>query len=171
MAVCRGLRPKWMVVWQRYPELTLHAAPVSSVGKVGKERRIMDAMPVRYAYDVAFAPQLGLYVVAGSTGDAGFIALVDRTGEVIALQRGLPPMASESRLVVGNTAQPIAVYPVRPRGIAVALSPSAIEIAKVVDHPIPGTTRGTAGAFVAQIVSSLHALDGRVRDQPGYRSL
>jgi hypothetical protein len=139
----------WLVVWQRYPQLTLHIAAVSAEGKVGKERRIIEAMPVRYAYDVAFAPQLGAYVVAGSTVDGGFAALVSREGELIALQRGLPPMASESRLVIGDDAQPMAVYPVNPRGIAVLrLSAGAIELAKVVDHPHSWDYMGTAGRFL-----------------------
>ena len=139
----------WLVVWQRYPELTLHTAPVSREGKVGKERRVIEAMPVRYAYDVAFAPQLGAYVVAGSTVDGGFAALVSLAGELIALQRGLPQMASESRLVIGDSAQPMAVYPVKPRGTAVLrLSAGAIELARVIDHPHSWDYMGTDGGFL-----------------------
>ena len=44
----------WLVVWQRYPGLTLHSALVDAAGKVvSAQRQISDGMPLRYAYDVA----------------------------------------------------------------------------------------------------------------------
>lgn len=141
----------WLVVWQRYPGMTLQAATVDAAGKPGREHPIMDRMPVRYAYDAAFAPSLGTYVVAGATGEEGFIALVSLSGEVVSVQRGLPPMASESRIVLGRDgAQLLAVYPVRPRGVAVVrLAAGAIALARLIDHSYVWDYAGTAGAFVA----------------------
>jgi hypothetical protein len=140
----------WLVVWQRYPGMTLQAATVDAAGQPGRERQVMDRMPVRYAYDVAFAPSLGAYVVAGTTGEEGFIALVSLAGDVLGVQRGLPPMASESRIVLGwDGAQLIGVYPVRPQGIAVVrLTAGRIALARVVEHPHVWDYTGTAGTFV-----------------------
>ena len=60
-------------------------------------------------------------------------------------------MASESRLVVGSDgSRPIAVYPTRPRGVAVVrLSRDAIALARTIDHPYEWDYTGTAGALVA----------------------
>jgi hypothetical protein len=141
----------WLVVWQRYPEMTLQSALISGAGNVIVQHRIIDAMPVRYAYDVEYAPALGVYVVAGSTGEEGFVALVGRNGELLKLQRGLPPMASESRIIIGRDgAQTIAVYPVRPRGVAVVrLSANAVELVRLIDHPYAWDYAGTTGVFIA----------------------
>ena len=92
----------WLVVWQRYPEMTLHFALIDATGKLQVRRELTGGMPVRYAYNVEFAPQLSLYIVTGSSGDGGFVALVNLKGELVKIQRGLPPMASESRLVLGS---------------------------------------------------------------------
>jgi hypothetical protein len=146
-----GSDRNWLVVWQRYPEMTLHLALIDAGGRMEAQRQISDGMPVRYAYDVEFAPQLASYVVAGSSGEGGFVALVGLRGEILKIQRGLPPMASESRIVIGgNGSQVIGVYPVRPRGVAVVrLSAGAIELAKVIDHPYAWDYAGTTGTFVA----------------------
>jgi hypothetical protein len=145
-----GSDRNWLVVWQRYPDLTLHVALINSAGKMEVQRQISDGMPVRYAYDVEFAPQLASYVVAGSSGEGGFVALVSLTGDIMKIQRGLPPMASESRIVLGwDGSELIGVYPVRPRGVAVVrLSADAIELVKVVDHPYAWDYPGTTGIFV-----------------------
>ena len=141
----------WLVVWQRYPEMTLQSALISGAGNVIVQRQIIDGMPVRYAYDVEYAPALGAYIVAGATGEDGFVALVGLNGELLKLQRGLPPLASESRLIVGRDgAQTIAVYPVRPRGVAVVrLSAGAVELVRLIDHPYAWDYAGTTGVFVA----------------------
>ena len=101
------------------------------------KRHVRREQQPRYAYDVEFAPQLGSYVVAGSSGDRGFVSLVSLTGEIVKTRQGLPSMAAESRLILGwDGSNLIGVYPVRPRGIAVVrLSADAIELAKVIDHP------------------------------------
>ncbi len=140
----------WLMVWQRYPGLTLQSALIDANGKPGPQRQISDGMPVRYAYDVEFASQLSSYVIAGSSGAGGFVALVGLAGEVIKMQRGLPPMASESRIVLrGDGAEIMGVYPVRPRGIAVVrLSADAIELVKVIEHPYAWDYAGTSGVFV-----------------------
>ncbi len=142
----------WLVVWQRYPELTLQSALINAAGKVVKRNRIIDGLALRYAYDVEFAPQLAAYVVAGATAaDGGFITLVNLAGDVLNTQRGLPPMASESRILLGwDGAQWLGVYPVWPRGVAVVrLTPDTIELVKLIDHPYVWDSAGTTGTFVA----------------------
>jgi hypothetical protein len=146
-----GSDRNWLVVWQRYPELTLQAALVDAAGAVITRCQIIDGLPLRYAYDVEFAAQLALYVVAGSSGDGGFVALVSLTGAIVKIQRRLPPMASESRIILGREgSQLIGVYPVKPRGVAVVrLSADSIELSKVIDHPYVWDYSGTTGTFVA----------------------
>jgi hypothetical protein len=146
-----GSERNWLVVWQRYPELTLQAAVVDAAGAVIARRQIVDGLQPRYAYDVQFAPQLASYVVAGSSGEGGFVSLIGLNGEIVRTRHGLPPMAGESRLILGrDEAGPIGVYPVRPRGIAVVrLSADAVDLAKTIDHPYAWDYMGTTGAFVA----------------------
>ncbi len=146
-----GSDRNWLVVWQRYPGMTLHAALVDAAGGKGVERQISDGMPLRYAYDVAFAPALAAYVVAGASGEGGFIALVSLAGDLLTLQRGLPPLASESRVVLGwDGSQLIGIYPVRPRGIAIVrLETDGITLIRVIDHPHVWDYTGTTGTFVA----------------------
>jgi hypothetical protein len=161
-----GSERNWLVVWQRYPGLTLHAALINAAGKVEMQREISGGMPLRYAYDVEYAPQLASYVVAGTSGDGGFISLVSLTGEIVTTRRGLPPMASESRIVLGwDGTQLTGAYPVSPRGIAVVRltkgakgadsadsansADSAIELEKVIDHPYVWDYAGTTGIFLA----------------------
>jgi len=146
-----GSDRNWLVVWQRYPELTLQSALVNASGNVAKRRQIIGGLPVRYAYDVEYAPQLALYVVAGSSGEGGFVALINLTGDIVSIQRELPPMMSESRIVLGwDGSQLIGVYPVRPTGVAVVhLSADRVELAKVINHPYTWDYSGTTGMFVA----------------------
>jgi hypothetical protein len=141
----------WLVVWQRYPGLTLHMALVDAAGKTQRQAQIGKDMPVRYAYDVEYAPELASYVVAGSSGDAGFVALVNLAGEVINTRHGLPPLASESRVIIGHVgSELVAVYPVRPSGVAVVrLTAERIELLKVVANPYVWDYSGTTGAFTA----------------------
>jgi hypothetical protein len=141
----------WLVLWQRYPGLTLHAALVDANGKMAAQRQLGDRMPLRYAYDVEFAPQLGSFVVAGTSGDSGFVSLLSLAGKIVRTRKGLPPMAAESRLVLGQSgAQLIGVYPVKPRGIAVLrLSAEAIELVRVIDHPYMWQDAGTTGRFLS----------------------
>jgi hypothetical protein len=146
-----GSDRNWLVVWQRYPELTLHAALIDASGKVAVQRQISGGMPLRYAYDVEYSPQIAAYVVAGSSGDGGFISLVSPSGEIIATARGLPPMVSESRIVLGwDGTQLTGAYPVKPRGVAVMrLTAHTITLANVIDHPYAWDYAGTTGIFLA----------------------
>lgn len=141
----------WLVIWQRYPELTLQGALVDANGRLAKRLQVASGLQLRYAYDVAFAPRLGLYVVTGSAGDGGFVALIDRAGKVLRVERGLPPMAAESRMVIGEEgADVIGAYPVRPRGVAVIrLSPTTAQLDRVIDHPYEWDYAGTTGTFIA----------------------
>ena len=141
----------WLVVWQRYPELSLQAALIDASGKVAARRKIAEGMPIRYAYDVEYAPRLASYVVAGSSGEGGFVSLVSRAGDIVTTRHGLPPMASESRIVLRQDGtHVIGVYPIRPHGIAVVrISAEAVELVKVIEHPYPWDYSGTTGAFTA----------------------
>lgn len=144
-----GSDRNWLVVWQRYPGMTLQSALIDGTGKVARRARIAEGLPLRYSYGVEYAPALSAYVVAGTSAGQGFVTLVGLDGEILRTQTGLPPMASESRIVLGKDgAQPIAVYPVSPRGMAVvSLSANAIVLQKLVDHPHLWDYTGTAGAF------------------------
>lgn len=147
-----GSDRNWLVVWQRYPERTLLAALVDSSGKVVSEARIAGDLPLRYAYDVAYSPELAAYVVVGTSAAAeqGFMALVSLTGVVTRLADALPPFASESRLVMGlEGGQPIAAYPTSPSGVAVVrLTASSAWLAQRIEHPHVWDYTGTAGAFL-----------------------
>ena len=147
-----GSDRNWLVVWQRFPELSLQSALINATGRVVTRRKIIDNLPLRYAYDVEFAPQLEAYVVAGSSGDAGFLSLVSMNGEIIKTRQGLPPMASESRIVLGwDGAQLIGVYPIRPSGIAIVrISDDTVDLVKVINHPYRWDYSGTTGIFVAK---------------------
>jgi hypothetical protein len=140
-----------LVVWQRYPGLTLHGALVDAAGVVAPPRQLADRMPLRYAYAVEYAARAGFYVVAGSSGVDGFVTLLNLRGEVISTRRGLPPLASESRIVLREDgATVVGVYPVRPRGFAVVhISAVGIELVRLIDHPHEWDYTGTTGVFVA----------------------
>lgn len=146
-----GSDRNWLVVWQRYPERTLQSALIGASGKVLKRMKIIGGLPMRYSYDVEFAPSLEAYAVAGSSGEGGFVSLVSLTGEVVRTNQKLPPMASESRLVLARDGtQVIGVYPVRPRGIAVVrITADAVDLVRVVEHPHTWDYAGTTGMFVA----------------------
>jgi len=141
----------WLALWQRYPGQTLQSALVSDRGQVLARRELMAGMPLRYTYDVGYAPALSSYVVSGTSDGAGFISLISRAGEVVVTAKGLPPMVAESRLVVGaQGAQVLGVYPVSPHGVAVVrLSAGAVQLVKVIDHPYVWDYAGTTGVFVA----------------------
>lgn len=145
-----GSGQNWLVVWQRYPELSLQAALINARGELVVRRQIIDGLPLRYAYDVEFAPELQLYVVAGASGAGGFVSLVSLAGEVLHTQLELPPLASESRIVLGwDGAQMIGVYPVRPRGVAVVrISASTVSLERLIDHPYTWDYTGTTGLFI-----------------------
>lgn len=159
----------WLAVWQRYDGLSLYGAVVGTTGRVSPPRRIAADMPIRYAYDVAYAAALGCYVVAGNSGGSGFIALLDRDGRVRAMQGGLPALVSEARVVIGEAPglvqgqapvpvqgqgrgpeEMLAVYPVQPHGLAVLrLSAAAVTLVKTIDHPHAWDYMGTTGRFVS----------------------
>jgi hypothetical protein len=146
-----GSDRNWLVVWQRYPGMTLQSALIDATGNVARRGQIIGGLPLRYAYGVEYSPALSAYVVAGTSAGKGFVALIGVTGELLRIQTGLPAMASESRIVLGRDgAQLIAAYPVDPRGIALLhLSARDIALIKVVDHPHEWDYAGTAGIFVA----------------------
>jgi hypothetical protein len=146
-----GSEHNGLVVWQRHPGMTLHAALINVAGKIEVRRQLAGGMPLGFAYDVEYAPELAMYVVAGSSNDGGFVTLLSLTGDVVKTQRGLPPLANESRIILGyDGLQLIAVYPVSPHGVAVVrLAADAIELLKVIDHPYAWDYSGTSGTFIA----------------------
>lgn len=140
----------WLVVWQRYPDMTLHSALVSDRGRADTSQQISQGMPIRYAYATGFVPALQSFVVAGSAADSGFVALLNLQGKLEFTQHGLPPMASEASIVTHcDGGQCIAAYPVRPSGIAlIHLRPDGAELLRVIEHPHVWDYMGTAGAFI-----------------------
>jgi len=144
----------WLVLWQRYAGTGLYFSLIGFDGQASAPRLLAEGLPIRYAYGVAYAAPLGRYVVAGNRGGQGFVALLDRDGAVVRMQEGLPPLASESRVLIGHIGgriggQDVAVYPVAPSGIAVLLLGSAsVELQKVVAHPQRWDYMGTTGQFL-----------------------
>jgi hypothetical protein len=145
-----GSDRNWLVVWQRYPGRTLQSALVGADGKVARRAEIIGGLPLRYAYDVEFSSALAAYVVAGTSAQGGFVSLLSLDGGIVLEKRGLPPMASESRIVLGRDGpQVIGVYPVSPRGVAVVrIDGDAIDLVKFIDHPHSWDYSGTTGTFV-----------------------
>jgi hypothetical protein len=146
-----GSERNWLVVWQRYPEMSLFSALVDAEGRASAPRRISGGMPVRYAYAVEYVPQLASYVVAGTSAGEGFVALLNRHGEIESVHRGLPPMVSESRLLVHcDGRRCLGAYPVRPHGVAiVSLSADGVELVERIEHPYAWDYIGTSGVFVS----------------------
>jgi hypothetical protein len=147
-----GSDRNWLVVWQRYPELTLQSALVDASGKIVRQGQIIGDLPLRYSYDVGYAPQIASYVVAGTSAGKGFVSLVSLAGDTTRTLQGLPPMAAESRLILGWDGENLlGVYPVRPRGVAVVrLRSGEIEMVEFIDHDYAWDHAGTTGAFVGK---------------------
>jgi len=144
----------WLVLWQRYAGTGLYCALIGAGGQTSAPRLLAEGLPIRYAYDVAYAAALGRYVVAGNRGGQGFVALLDRDGVMVHMQAGLPPLASESRVLIGRVGvhsggQDVAVYPVASSGIAVLqLGEASVELQRVVAHPQRWDYMGTTGLFI-----------------------
>ncbi|HEY4373223.1 MAG TPA: hypothetical protein VGN52_14935 [Burkholderiales bacterium] len=142
----------WLVAWQRYgAPPSLYAATVSGNGTAGAARLVADGLPLRYAYDVAYAAAVERFVVMGNRGAHAFLALLDRDGAAVLMRDGLPPLASEARVVVREGGgECIAVYPMMPRGIAVLrVLPREVELVRTVDHAHRWDYMGTTGLFTA----------------------
>jgi len=142
----------WMVLWQRYGGLRLMSAVVGADGRASAPRQIAEGMAIRYAYDVAYAPVLGSYVVAGSREGRGFVALLGRDGGIQTVQEGLPPIASEARVLVApgeaGQGEALAVYAMAPRGLAVLrLARGRVSLLKTIEHPHAWDYMGTTGLF------------------------
>jgi len=146
-----GSERNWLVAWQRHPEHTLQFALIDAAGRVARRGEAGGGLPLRYAYSVDYAPRLSAYVLTGSAADGGFVVLVGLDGEILRTRRGLPPMASESRMVISHDGpETVGVYPVLPSGIAVVrLSAAAIDFDRLVAHPYAWDYMGTTGTFVA----------------------
>jgi hypothetical protein len=131
--------------------MTLHGALINAAGKIEARQQLAGGMSLGFAYDVEYAPELAMYVVAGTADEGGFVSLLSLTGEVVRTQRGLPPLAFESRIILGyDGLQLIAVYPVSPHGVAVVrLAADQIELVKLIDHPYAWDDTGTSGIYIA----------------------
>lgn len=140
----------WLVLWQRYAGLSLYGAVIEPDGRAAAERRIAVGLPIRYAYDVAYAAALGCYVVAGNSGAQGFVALLERDGRIRTMQGGLPPLASESRVLIGAAGgETLAAYPVAPQGVALLrLGQKEVRLMKMIEHPHRWDYIGTTGMFL-----------------------
>jgi hypothetical protein len=138
-----------LAIWQRYPAFTLQSALIDALGKVLLRQPLMQGLPARYSYDVEYSPEIGRYIVAGTSGDHGFISLVSPTGEIIKTSHELPPMVAESRLVLhSDGTQLLGVYAVSPKGIAVVrISTDVIALVKVIDGDYIWDYSGTTGVF------------------------
>lgn len=145
-----GSDRNWLVIWQRYPGLTLESALIDASGRIARRTRLAEGLALRYTYSVDYSPDLSAYVVAGTSAGRGFMTLIGLNGEILRTRTDLPPMASESRTVLGRLgSQLVGVYPAAPSGLAVVrLSPGSIEQAKVIEHPHEWDYSGTTGAFV-----------------------
>lgn len=146
-----GSERGWIIVWQRYPERTLHAATVDRSGVVGRHRRIAQGLRVGYHYDVQYLPALKIYFVLTSDDTGGAVVLLDMDGNIIRRHTGLPPFVSESRFVWTNAASGvIGVYPTIPSGIAVIhVSAEKIFLQKMLSSSHQWDYIGTTGSFVS----------------------
>jgi hypothetical protein len=141
----------WMVVWQRYAGLGLYAAVIDTAGKTGAPQRIAEGMSLRYAYDVAWAAALKRYVVMGNREGRGFLALLDAQGKPVALQEGLPAIASEGRLVLraAGEGEAIAAYPMMPSGVALLrVDTRGARQDRRIEHVHDWDYMGTTGLFM-----------------------
>jgi hypothetical protein len=140
----------WLVVWQRYPERSLHGALVDADGRVTRRLRIAKRLSVGHEYDVQFAPGLDRFVVLGSTDRHGFVTLLDTAGNVVASAEHLPRAVGESQIVLASSAVEVtAVYPTAPSGVAVLrITRAGVQLAKHIEHSHVWDYTGTVGAFV-----------------------
>ena len=144
----------WLAVWQRFAGPSLYSAIIGENGRASAPRRIAGELPWRYAYDVAYAPAIDRYVVAGNSRGAGFIALLDTNGELSRMQGGLPPLVSEARVLVkvvpgATQGEVMAVYATNPTGLAVVgLSESGVRLIRRIEHPHAWDYTGTTGLFL-----------------------
>lgn len=145
-----GSDRNWLVVWQRYPEMTLQSALINATGRVVARSQLMSNLSPRYSYDVAFSPEISNYVVAGRTGDHGFVSIVDLAGNVVNTKTGLPPMQPESRIILHwDDSKLVGAYPINPRGIAIVeFAADAINLLKVIDSTYEWDYSGTTGIFL-----------------------
>lgn len=140
----------WLIIWQRYPERSLQGALIGKEGSINKKIKIANNLKA-YHYNVAYVPKLDLYAVMGTNSQKGFIALIDHLGKIVATKTGLPPPVSESQIIFTDlSSEPVtAVYPVKPRGIAVInFSATKIKLVKKIPHSYRWDYMGTTGVMV-----------------------
>ncbi|MCR6629883.1 MAG: hypothetical protein NVV74_07415 [Magnetospirillum sp.] len=95
-----------LLLWQRFqpgrPTARLMAAVLDPATGVLIRPPAAVAADVRlYTYAVAFVPATGRFVVTGTTGaGAGFAALVDEAGRIVARRGNLLPTVREAKLAV-----------------------------------------------------------------------
>lgn len=141
----------WLVVWQRYPERSLHGALISRDGRVTRRQRIAQHLSVGHEYDVQYAPGLERFVVLGSNERHGFVTLLDTAGNIMARADRLPRAVGESQIVLSPSAGAVtAVYPTVPSGVAVLrITRAGVRLARRIEHPHAWDYTGTVGTFTA----------------------
>lgn len=150
--VVAGSDTNWLQVWQKYitPEVggEVYGAITNPDGTVGTPFLITDNSKYYY-YDVNYVPEIDRYVVTGSRADGGFISLIDKTGQIVLTQTGLPDTVREARTAFRQVGDKIiAVYPTLPTGEAVVeLTGSTIELKKTITGNHVWTYMGTDGVF------------------------
>ncbi len=146
-----GSESGWMIVWQRYPERTLHAAVIDRSGAILRKTLIAKDLRVGYHYDVQYLPALNSYFVLATTVAGGTAVLLNVQGQIIARHDSLPPLVSESRFIwTHESSGVIGVYPVMPSGVAVIhVSAEKITLQKIIASDFQWDYIGTTGTFVS----------------------
>ena len=146
-----GSENGWMIVWQRYPERSLHALVIDHSGSILRTTRVASNLRVGYHYDVQYIAALNSYFVLATNATGGVAVLMDMRGKIIVRNDNLPPLVSESRFVWTNGPSGIiGVYPVLPSGIAVVqVSAEKITLQKNLASDYQWDYIGTAGTFVS----------------------
>lgn len=146
-----GAENGWLIVWQRYPERTLHAVVISHAGAILRQTLVAKDLRVGYHYDVQYIPALKSYFVLATTTTGGVAVLMNVDGKIIARNEKLPPLVSESRFVwTKGTAGIIGAYPVMPSGVAVIhISAERIALQKIHSPVYQWDYIGTTGTFVS----------------------
>ena len=146
-----GSESGWMIVWQRYPERTLHAAVIDRSGAILRQTLIAKDLRVGYHYDVQYLPALNSYFVLATTVAGGAAVLLNAQGQIIVRNDSLPALVSESRFIWTNESSGvIGVYPVIPSAIAVIhVSAKKIALKKILASDFQWDYVGTTGTFVS----------------------
>ncbi len=146
-----GSESGWLIVWQRYPERTLHTVVISHSGTILRQTLVVKDLRVGYHYDVQYIPALNSYLVLATTTTGGVAILMSVHGKIIVRNDNLPPLVNESRFVWTNgSAGVIGAYPIVPSGLAVIhVSAEKITLQKILPAEYQWDYTGTTGTFIS----------------------